>query len=144
MVADNGQTGFIRKTLSGIQYGSTSNNSIKNLSNNNNKISSNSHQVLRNIHRKRSVLKSLFNKVSGLQVLILQLYQNRDSDTGVFLWNYQEHVFFYRTSPDDCFWKIISFYQKRTQSQFLMMRIMKKGSEFVFWDQPTVDSWSFS
>ena len=84
MVADNGQTGFIRKTLSGIQYGSTS-NSIKNLSNNNNKISSNSHQVLRNIHRKRSVLKSLFNKVSGLQVFILQLYQNRDSDTGIFL-----------------------------------------------------------
>ena len=85
MVADNGQTGFIRKTLSGIQYGSTSNNSIKNLSNNNNKISSNSHQVLRNIHRKRSVLKSLFKKVSGLQVFILQLYQNRDSDTGIFL-----------------------------------------------------------
>ena len=34
---------------------------------NNNKISSNSHQVFQNIHRRRSVLKSLFNKVSGLQ-----------------------------------------------------------------------------
>ena len=37
------------------------------ISTNNNKISSNSHQVFQNIHRKRSVLKSLFNKVSGLQ-----------------------------------------------------------------------------
>ena len=85
MVADNGQAGFIRKTLSGIQYGSTNNNGIKNLSNNNNKISSNLHQVFRNIHRKRPVLKSLFNKVSGLQVFILELYRNRDPDAGVFL-----------------------------------------------------------
>ena len=33
----------------------------------NNKISNNSHQVFRNIHRKRPVEKSFFNKVSDLQ-----------------------------------------------------------------------------
>ena len=37
------------------------------ISTNNSKISSNSHQVFQNIHRKKSALKSLFNKVSGLQ-----------------------------------------------------------------------------
>ena len=41
------------------------------------KLSSNSHQVFSNIHRKRYVLKSL--------VFSLQLYQKRDSNTGVFL-----------------------------------------------------------
>ena len=42
--------------------------SKKIISTNNNKISSNSHEkVFRNIYRKRPVLKSLFNKVSGLQ-----------------------------------------------------------------------------
>ena len=34
---------------------------------NNNKISSDSSQVFQNIHRKRSVLKFIFNKVSGIQ-----------------------------------------------------------------------------
>ena len=60
----------LTKTLSRIEYGSTTNsNSIKKIStNNNNKISTNSHQkVFRNIHRKRPVSKSLFNKVSGLR-----------------------------------------------------------------------------
>ena len=58
---------WLKKTLSGIQYDITSNNSIKKISSSNNKISTNSHQLFQNIHRKRSVLKSLFNKVSGLQ-----------------------------------------------------------------------------
>ena len=32
------------------------------------------------------------------QVFSLQLYQKKDSDTGVFLWNYYEHVFLSNTS----------------------------------------------
>ena len=50
---------------------------------NDNKISSNSpNKVFRNIRRKRAVLKSLFNKVSGLQPAALS---KRDSITGAFL-----------------------------------------------------------
>ena len=42
--------------------------------NNNNKISTNSHQkVFRNIHSKRPVLRYLFNKVSGLQPAALSM-----------------------------------------------------------------------
>ena len=75
MTADNVKTAFrlpigLTKTLSRIYYDSTTNNnSIKKIiSTKNNKISNNSHEkVFRNIHRKRPVLKSLFNKVSGLQ-----------------------------------------------------------------------------
>ena len=63
---------------------------LKKISTNNNKISNNSHQVFQNIHRKRSVLKSLSIK---FQVFSLQLYQKRDSDAGVFLWNYYKHIF---------------------------------------------------
>ena len=37
------------------------------MSSNKNKILSNSHQMFQNIHRTRSLLKFLFNKVSGLQ-----------------------------------------------------------------------------
>ena len=59
--------------------------------NNNYSISTNSHQkVFRNIHRERPVLKFFFNKVSGLQPT---LYQKRDIDTGLFIWNCLEHVF---------------------------------------------------
>ena len=32
------------------------------------------------------------------QVFSLQLYQKRGSDTGAFMWNYQEHVFLSNTS----------------------------------------------
>ena len=55
--------------LSGIYYGSTKNNIIKKaIPTNNNKVSNNSYQkVFRNIHRKKPVLKSNFNKFSGLQ-----------------------------------------------------------------------------
>ena len=72
MAANNVQTAFrlpseVNEDLSEIEYGSTNNNSIKKISINNNKISTDSHQLFQNIHRKRSVLKSLFNKVSGLQ-----------------------------------------------------------------------------
>ena len=46
----------------------STNNSIKKNSTNNNKISTISNQkVFQNIHKKRPVPKSLFNKVSGLQ-----------------------------------------------------------------------------
>ena len=56
----------LTKNFSRIYYGSTTNNnSIKKIISTNN---SNSHEkVFRNKYRKRPVLKSLFNKVSGLQ-----------------------------------------------------------------------------
>ena len=60
----------LTKALSQIYYGSTTNNNSirKIISTNSNKISSNSpEKVFRNIHKKCPVLKSLFNKVSGLQ-----------------------------------------------------------------------------
>ena len=57
----------------------------RNIDHSNNKISTNSHQVFRDRHRKRPVLKSLFNKVSGLQAAALS---KRDSDTGAFRGNY--------------------------------------------------------
>ena len=43
------------------------------------------------------------------QVFSLQLCQKRGSSTGVFLWIYSEHAF-YRTPPDDCFWKNTRFH----------------------------------
>ena len=52
--------------------------------------------------RKTPVLESLFNKVA---VLNLELYQKRDTGTGIFLWifrNFQEYLF-YKTPLDDCF-----------------------------------------
>ena len=53
------------------------------LSTNSNKRSSNSHQkVSQNIHTKKPVLKSLFNKVSGLQSAALS---KRDSNIVAFL-----------------------------------------------------------
>ena len=53
------------------------------LSTNSNKRSSNSHQkVSRKIHTKKPVLKSLFNKVSGLQSAALS---KRDSNIVAFL-----------------------------------------------------------
>ena len=69
MAADNVKTTF-RVPIGVVNEDFiTSNNTIKKIisTNNNNKISSNSHEVFRNIHRKKPLLKSLFNKVSGLQ-----------------------------------------------------------------------------
>ena len=77
MASDNVKTGFrlpseVKKDFSGIWYGSNNNNSnnnnIKKMSTFNNKIITNSSQeVFWNIHNKRPVLKSHFNKVLGLQ-----------------------------------------------------------------------------
>ena len=74
--------------------------------NKNNKILTNSHQkVFRNMHRKRPVLNSLFNKVSGLQPAAFSIKRLQ-----VFYCEIIKSTFFYRTSPDDCFWKITIFY----------------------------------
>ena len=96
------------------------------ISTNNNKISSNSHQVFQNIHRKRSVLKSLFDKVPGLS---LQLYQKRVS----------EHVFSLITSG--------RLLLEEPKSLMIFLKVVINHllySSFAFWDQLTVDSWSFS
>ena len=75
--------------------------SSNNNNNNNNKISTNLHQkVFRNIHRKRPVLESLFNKVLGLQPTALS---KGGSDT-VFSCAVIKNTFFYRSPPDDYFW----------------------------------------
>ena len=47
--------------------------------------------------------------LTKFQVFNLQLYQKRDSDEGVSLWNYYENVFLW-APPDDCFWKSPRFY----------------------------------
>ena len=59
----------------------------------------------RKIHRKTSVLESLFSNNSADRRTATLL--RRDSSTGDFLWilrNSQEQLF-QRKSPDDCFWK---------------------------------------
>ena len=72
------------------------NNNIKNISTNNNKISSNSRQVFRNIYTGKDLCWGIF--LIRFHVFSLQLYQKRGSDTGVFLRNHYEHVFLSNTS----------------------------------------------
>ena len=48
------------------------------------------------IYTRKDLCWSLF--LIKFQVFSLQLYKKRDSDTGVFLWNYYEHVFLPNTS----------------------------------------------
>ena len=52
--------------------------------------------------QEKPVLKSLL--IIKFQVFSLQLYHKRDSDAGIFLSNYEEHVFC-RTHRDDYFTK---------------------------------------
>ena len=49
-----------------------------------------------NIYTGKDLCWSLF--LIKFQVFSLQLNQKRDSDTGVFLWNYYKHVFLSNTS----------------------------------------------
>ena len=76
---------------------------------------------------KKGVLK-IFTKCTGndlylslflmsMQVFSQELYQQRDSGVGVFLWTLQNFLgqLFYRTTPDKLFWKSTGFYFKRSQ-----------------------------
>ena len=56
-----------------------------------------------NYMEKTLVLESLFNKVAGLKVCN---FIKRHSDTGVFLWNSQEHLSL-RNSSGRCFYPFI-------------------------------------
>ena len=60
-----------------------------------------------NMHRKRPVLKSLFNKVSGLQPAALS---KKQTPTQMFSREIIKNTFFYGTPPDDCFRKSTRFY----------------------------------
>ena len=59
----------------------------------------------RGVLLKKEFLKILYISQENTCALGLQLYEKRDSGTGVFLWilrNFQEHLFYW-TPLDDCF-----------------------------------------
>ena len=80
------------------------------------------------------------------QVFSLQLYQKRDSDAGVFLWNYYEHVFLSNTSgrllleeP-----KILLKTVPIAIPNDISKSYYQNGFVICFLRSTYVDSWSFS
>ena len=72
----------------------------------NNKITNSHQNSIRNVHRNRPVLKSLFNKVSGLQPGALL----KKTLTQVSFCEIIKNTFFYQTPQDNWFWKSTRFY----------------------------------
>ena len=132
MISNNVKTAFrlpsgVNKGFTGIWYGSTNNNNtIKKYQPATTKYQAIQIRSFFKIYTGKYLCWSLL--LIKFQVFSLQLYQKRDSDTGVFLLNYYEHVF-YRTPPDKCFWKSTSF--TKTGPNDISKAYYQKG--VVFW-----------
>ena len=69
--------------------------------------------MFQNIHRERSVPKSLLNKVSGLQSAALSKKETQKEKT--FSCEIIMNMLFYQAPLEDCFWKNLRFFKKRFQ-----------------------------